>query len=251
VAFRDWSDSRKRQVRQGGAAVGLVLGVAVAFYVWHGASPPASDPATQSDTPSATSAKPRAVPDDPDMPNPKADLAIQAIANARQLAADGKFVEAEAELKKAEDAVPDMAQIKAARDEIALMQTPQGQLRIQFDKAEFAIERNDAAAAEAALAKAEQLAPQSTEIAPLRQRLQELQQRKLQHDNRVTALLTTMREAIVRQDFAAANDALNQAARLDIGNPEVLKARVELNRAHNEALKKEADKPVPSPTAPR
>jgi hypothetical protein len=144
-----------------------------------------------------------------------------------------------------------MVQTKQARDDIAVMQTPQGQLRIQLDKANLAIERNDGAAAEAALVRAEQLAPESTEIAPLRQRLQELQQRKLRRDNRLTALLTTMREAIARRDFAAADDALNQAARIDVGDPEVLKARVELNRAHNAAMKEQADKPIPSPTAPR
>jgi uncharacterized protein HemY len=199
----------------------------------------------------SSQSKPRAASDDPDLPNPKADLAIRAVANARRLATDGKFPEAEAELKKAEEAMPDMGQIKQARDDIAAMQTPQGQLRIQLNKADLAIERNDDGAATAALAKAEQLAPDSPEIAPLRQRLQELQQKKLHHDNRLTTLLTTMREAIERGDFATANDALNQAERLDVGNAAVLQARIELNRAHNAALKKEADKPIPSPTAPR
>jgi hypothetical protein len=225
-----------------------VVAIAAGFYLWQGGPHQAAAP---TDRPAPSSPKPPAVSDDPDMPNPKADLAIQAIANARRLASDGKFTEAEAELKRAEDAVPGMGQIKQARDDIAVMQTPQGQLRIQLNKADLAIERNDDAAASAALAKAEQLDPQSADIAPLKQRLQDLQERKLKHDNRVAGLLTKMREDISRGDFAGADDALNQAERIDVGNPDVLKARVELNRAHNEALKKQAEKPIPPVTPPQ
>jgi hypothetical protein len=124
-------------------------------------------------------------------------------------------------------------------------------LRLQLNRADLAIERNDTAAAEAALTKAEQAVPDSPDIAPLRQRLQELQQRKLQRDTRVATLLTAMREAIARQDFAAADDALNQAERLDVSSQLVLNARIELNRAHNAAMKKERETPVPPLTPPR
>jgi hypothetical protein len=235
-----------------GLAFGLVLATGV-YFLWQGAArPPAESASSSAASAPATNSKSRdASSDNPDIPNPKADLAIQAIAKARRLAADGNFAEAEAELKKADEAVPDMPQTKEARDEVAVLQTPQGQLRLQLSRAELAIERNDGGAAEAALAKAELIAPDSPEIAPLRQRLADLQQHKLRHDNRLTALLTAMREAIARQDFAAADDALNQAERLDVSNPDVLKARIELNRAHNAAMKEKEAAPVPSPTAPR
>ncbi len=248
MAFRDWSENRKRQLRYGAVVAVGVVAIAAGFHLWQSSSHEATSSAER---PPPTNPKPPAASDDPDMPNPKADLALQAIADARRLASDGQFAEAEAELQKAEQAVPGMGQIKQARDDIAAMQTPQGQLRIQLNKVDLAIERNDDVAAAAALAKAEQLDPQSTDIAPLKQRLKELQQRKLKHDNRVTALLTRMREAISRGDFAAADDALNQAERIDVSNPDVLQARIELNRAHNANLRKEADKPVPPLNAPR
>jgi len=242
----------KRRARYAlGLAFSLAVVAALYLFLWRGALQPPSE--TIAAAPPTTNEKPAkdASSDDPDIPNPKADVAIQAIANARRLAADGKFPEADAELKKADEAVPDMPQTKQARDDIALMQTPQGQLRMQLNRADLAIERNDIPAADAALAKAEQVVPDSPDIAPLRQRLKELQQHKLQRDNRVAGLLTAMREAIARQDFAAADDALNQAERLDVSNPDVLKARVELNRAHNAVIKKEQEAPAPSLSSPQ
>jgi hypothetical protein len=41
-----------------------------------------------------------------------------------------------------------------------------------------------------------------------------------------------MRQAIARQDFAAADGALNEAARLDVLDPLVDQARQELAQAH-------------------
>ncbi len=251
MPYRDWSESRKRQVRYGAAALLLAV-VAAASLLWQAGSDriakQAATPATISErVPETRSSNP----DDPDLPNPKADLALQAVADARRLADDGNFAQAEAELKKAEQAMPDMPQIKQARDDIAAMQTPQGQLRLQLNKAELAIERNDEGTARAALAKAAEIAPDSPDIGPLQQRLQELQQRTLAHANRLAELLTRMREAIARQDFATADDALNLAERLDVGNPAVMEARIELNRAHNAVLRKEENKPAPSLQAPR
>ncbi len=252
MAYRDWSESRKRQVRYSAMALGLVV-IAGGVLLWQQGTKEAAksvmSPAASNAA--APEAKPHPSTDNPDIPNPKIDLAIQAIGDARRLAIQGKFAEAEAELKKADDAVPGMPETKQARDDIAAMQTPQGQLRLQLNLAELAIERDDGAAAEAALAKAEQAAPDSPDIAPLRQRLQELQQRKLKRTNRVAALLTAMREAIARHDFAAADDALNQASRIDISNPDVLKARIELNRAHNAAMRNEEEQKPAGTPAPR
>ena len=71
-----------------GLAFGLALAAAV-YFLWQGAARPPAEPATAA--PAATSDKPPrdTAAEDPDMPNPKADLAIQAIANARRFAADG------------------------------------------------------------------------------------------------------------------------------------------------------------------
>ena len=49
-----------------------------------------------------------------------------------------------------------------------------------------------------------------------------------------------MREAIARGDFAAADRALNEATRLDILDPLIDPARVELARAHDAERQKEA-----------
>jgi len=49
-----------------------------------------------------------------------------------------------------------------------------------------------------------------------------------------------MRQAIARHDFAAAVRALNEAERLDIRDPAIDPARVELARAHDAELKKES-----------
>jgi hypothetical protein len=49
-----------------------------------------------------------------------------------------------------------------------------------------------------------------------------------------------MREAIARHDFAAANRALNEAERIDVRDPSIEQARVELARAQNAEQKRNA-----------
>jgi hypothetical protein len=54
--------------------------------------------------------------------------------------------------------------------------------------------------------------------------------------------LTTMREAIARHDFAAADGALNEAARIDVRDPALDAARIELARAHDADRKSKVEK---------
>ena len=161
------------------------------------------------------------------------------IADAHRLADAGNFTEAEASLQKADKVIPNSPETAQARSDIAVMATPQGQLNTQLTRARLAIDQADSAAAENALAEAERLNPQAPEIAALRQTLQTAQQKETRRNNRITALLTTMREAIVRHDLAAADGALNEAERIDLQDPSVRQARVELSRAQNASQKTE------------
>ncbi len=111
------------------------------------------------------------------------------------------------------------------------MRTPEGQLKTQLTRARFAIEHDDKATAEKALAEAERLNAQAPEIAELRQALKEAEQKDTHRGNRVTELLTKMREEIARGDFAAADSDLNAAERINIQDPAIRDARRELARA--------------------
>lgn len=164
------------------------------------------------------------------------------LGDARRLAADGKFDEARAALDKADAVMPGSADTAAARREIAAMSTPQGQLAMQLDRARAAIAQDDAAAANQALDAAEKLSPEAPEIAQLRQTLQAAQQKETHRNGRIVELLTIMREAIARHDFAAADGALNEAARIDVRDPAIDQARIELTRAHDADRKNKAER---------
>jgi hypothetical protein len=192
-----------------------------------GASPPAA-------AARRAAAAPAANPDEQELPSAaESERFMHLVANARRLAGDGKFAEAKAALDQADKVRPDQAETARARREIAEMSTPQGQLATQLDRARAAIDQDDLAAAETALVAAERLNPRAPEIAPMRQALQAEQQKDTRRASRITALLATMREAIARRDFAAADAALNEAARVDVRDPAVDEARVELARAHD------------------
>ena len=101
--------------------------------------------------------------------------------------------------------------------------------------------QDDSAAAEKALAEAERLNAQAPEIAELRQAMQAAQQKDAHRGSRVTELLTNMREAIARDDFAAADGDLNAAERINVQDPALDEARRELARARD-AEEEKADK---------
>ncbi len=252
--------STQQLIRYGVSGALAVVVVAGAVYFLD-RSPGANPPSTAEDAnppaaaPAASDAKPRAAktatpaaaptanPDEPAVPNAaQTDQMARLLGDARRLAADGKFDEAKAALDKADAVIPGSDDTAAARREIAALSSPEGQLVTQLARARAAIAQNDIAAANQALAEAEKINPQAPEIPQLRQAMQAAQQKETHRNSRVTELLTTMREAIARHDFAAADGALNEAARIDVRDPALDAARIELARAHDADRKNKAEK---------
>ncbi|HET6222915.1 MAG TPA: hypothetical protein VFE11_12140 [Dongiaceae bacterium] len=163
------------------------------------------------------------------------DRAFHLIGQARRLADRGKFAEANAKLAEADKIVPGLSEIAEARRKIAELATPEGQFAIQFDRARTAVGNEDYAEAEKALAEAERLKPQEPAIAELRQIMAEARQKEAKRSSQVAELLTTMRESIARKDIAGADRAFNEAARIDVLDPALDQARVELAHAHEAA----------------
>jgi tetratricopeptide (TPR) repeat protein len=249
--------STKQLIRYG--AVGAVAVVVVAGAVYFFDRSPTASPATTADdanppaaadpssaakpSVAANPATPAVNPNEPAVPSEaQTNQIARLLGDAHRLAADGNFAEAKAALDKADAVMPGSDDTAAARREITAMSTPQGQLATQLARARAAIDQDDAAAANKALAEAEKLNPQAPEIAQLRQALQAAQQKATHRSSRVVELLTTMREAIARHDFAAADGALNEAERMDIRDPAVDQARIELARAHDADRKNKAEK---------
>jgi tetratricopeptide (TPR) repeat protein len=236
--------STKQWIRYG--AVGALAVVVVAGAVYFFDRSPTASPATTADganPPAANPATPAANPNEPAVPSAaQTDQIARLLGDAHRLAADGNFAEAKAALDKADAVMPGSDDTAAARRGITAMSTPQGQLATQLDRARAAIGQDDAAAANKALAEAEKLNPQAPEIAQLREALQAAQQKQTHRSSRIAELLTTMREAIARHDFAAADGALNEAERTDIRDPAVDQARTELARAHDADRKNKAEK---------
>ena len=244
------SESRKRLIRFGaiGALCIVVVGGAVVLFDRSGKPLTTPSPATTASTSTAArstnktaaAARQDSSPGDPVVPTDAQNDQIRGlIADARRQAAAGSFAEAEVLLQKADKVIPDLPAIVQARRDVAAMATPQGQLATQLARARAAVDQNDSAAAEKALAEAERVNPQAPEIAELRQALQTAQQKETRRKDRITALLATMREAIARHDLAAADGALNEAERIDLQSLSVRQARVELSRAQNAGLKNE------------
>jgi len=236
--------STKQLIRYGAVGALAVVVVAGAVYIFDRS--PTASPATTADganPPAGNPARPAANPNEPAVPSEaQTDQIARLLGEAHRLAEDGNFAEAKAALDKADAVMPGSDEAAAARREITAMSTPQGQLATQLDRARAAVEQDDAAAANKALAEAEKLSPQAPEIAQLRQALQAAQQKATHRSGRIAELLTTMREAIARHDFAAADGALNEAERTDIRDPAVDQARTELARAHDADRKNKAEK---------
>jgi hypothetical protein len=228
-------------------SLGVVAAIAAAVFLFDRSDTegqPAPPPvATRSAPGPATPAARQSINVDgePVVPSEEAvERASRLIGQARRLADDGKFDEAIAKLDAADKATPGLSETAEARRRIAEMRTPEGQFATQIGRARFAIDTDDPAAAEQALAEAERLKPQAPEIAQLRQELQVAQQKEAKRSGRVAGLLTTMREAIARKDIAGADRAFNEAARLDILDPALDQARTELARAHDAERERQA-----------
>jgi len=228
------------------AGLGVVLMVSGAVYFFDRGDTAKQAATADGTTPPAAAkprvaAKPTADPDEPSaLSSAETERIAQLLGEARRLARDGKFAEAKAALDKVDAIRPRLAEAAQMRREIDQMSTPQGQLALQLERARSAIEQDDRATAEQALAEAERLNPQAPEIARLRQALLEAERKEARRHHRIAELLTEMRQAIARHDFAAAARALNEAERLDIRDPAIDPARVELARAHDAELEKES-----------
>jgi hypothetical protein len=249
------SEARKRDLRYGALVLALVLLGAGVIFLSHrndqpNATPSVSTPASTVPSGRGASTAPggrRAVtgsaaaqaaasPDDEGdgitvVNNLRRDEAVGLIADARRQALAGQYDLAEASLQRAEKAAPKLPEITQARADIARLQTPEGQLDLQLQRARLAIDHDDPAAAEAALAEAARLKPNAPQIAELRAAVRAEHDKKARREARIGQALTRMREAVARRDFGAADSALNEAERIDLQDPAIRRARGELARA--------------------
>jgi hypothetical protein len=254
LSFRELSETRKRQLRYGalGAAVILLAGGLIVLTHHTVPAPAATDaghraaapgPASSTVSTAAASTSSASVPttqpassssssDEPTIVSTQQrDAAVALIADARRQAAAGNYTEAEASLKKADAAVPQMPEIGQARADIARLKTPEGNFTTQLARARLAIEHDDSATADAALAEVTRLKPDAPEIAELKAALQAAKEKSARRETRIADALIRMREAVTKRDFAAADSALNEAERIDQQDPSVRRARGELARA--------------------
>ena len=226
--------SAQRLIRYGALVVAALVVVGGVIYVLN--RPNVDTVATAE--PAPRQAKP-AADDEALSPSEAAiDRAMRLIGEGRRLGDEGKFDEANAKLDQAEKAVPGLSETADTRRRLAETSTPEGRFATQLARARTAIGNDDDAAAEAALAEAERLKPQSPEIAELRKAFQAAQQKEAKRTSRVAELLTAMRDAISRKDIAGADRAFNEAARVDVLDPALDMARVELAQAHEAAREK-------------
>lgn len=232
--------SAQRLIRYGALGVLCVVAAGGAVYLLGlgGILAPAiptvsSEPSAAAPSRQARAARRPAAPDEATTPSDAdREQVLRLMGDARRLADDGKFSDALAALAKADKILPGQSEVAEARRDITASRTPQAQFATQISRARSAIEQDDAAAAQKALAEAERLSPQAPEIASLRQALQAAQQKDARRDSRIAALLATMREALSRRDFAKADGAFNEAARLDVRDPLIDRARTEIAQAH-------------------
>jgi tetratricopeptide (TPR) repeat protein len=213
-------------------AVGIAV-LAGGFYLFDrtDAEAPAAPPAPARQ---AATSQPRVDLSDVDSPPDEAlsDRAFHLVAQARRLADRGKFTEANAKLDEADKLVPGLSETAEARRKIAALATPDGQFALQIARARTAVGNNDYPEADKALVEAARLKPDAPEIAELRQAVRATQQKDAKRSSQIADLLASMREAIARKDIAGADRAFNEATRIDVLDPAVDQARVELAHAH-------------------
>jgi uncharacterized protein HemY len=165
------------------------------------------------------------------------DTVARLLGDARRLAEDGQIDQAKAAVDQAAKIVPGSAEVAKARLDIEQMSAPQYRLARQLSRARLAIANNDRGAAEAALDAAAGIDPTAPQIAELRQQMENTAQREDQRKRRLAALLSEMREAIARRDLVVADRALNEAERLDVRDPAIDPARLELARAQEDSAR--------------
>lgn len=219
--------------------VGAFVVLLIGLVAWHEMASPPTQAATdrpQSDRRGAVQRRELPVAPDPSTYSLRQlDDAVRQLGEARRLADAGDFVGAERMLKAAEATAPGLLEIAETRHGIEALNTPEGRLEALLVEARAATNRDDAEAALKALAAAEAIGRQTSEIARLRQAIANRQAQTVQRRERVTKLIAEMRSAVARRDFAAAYRAINEAERLDLVDPAVNAARAELARAQEDA----------------
>ena len=236
MRYRELSETRRRQIRYGALAVAVLLLAAGVIAFSHSSQRSTANPDGDAPRRSAQAQAASAASDADDDLTPtvsalRRDEAVDLIGEARRQAATGDFDQAEASLQKAKKAAPSLPEVEQARRDIGQLRTPEGGFANQLKRAQLAIDHDDVATAEAALAEASRLKPDAPEIAALRVALQQSQDKAGRREARIAQVLARMREAVSRRDFAAADSALNEAERIDIQNPSIRRARGELARA--------------------
>jgi len=234
VPYRDLSETRRRQIRYGALGIAVLLLATGVIAFSHSSQRMTAHPETPAQRQATAQAPPAPAPPDditPSVDTLRRDQAVNLIGEARRQAAAGNFTEAEASLREAGKAAPGFPQIEQAGRDIERLRTPEGSLASQLQRAELAIDHDDAAAAEAALAEASRIKPDAPEIAAMRAALQRSQDKASRREAQIAQALARMREAVARRDFAGADSALNEAERIDLQNPSIRRARGELARA--------------------
>jgi hypothetical protein len=238
VRYRELNETRRRQIRYGALTVAILLLAVGVIAFSHSnprstANPETAAPrrATQATPPAPAPSQASADDLTPTVSGLRRDEAVTLIGEARRQAAAGNFIEADASLQKAQKVAPGLPEIEQARRDIDRLRSPEGSFTDQMQRAQLAIEHDDRAAAEAALAEASRLKPGAPEIATLRGALQQAQEKTARREARIADALARMREAVARRDFAAADSALNEAERIDVQSPSIRRARGELARA--------------------
>jgi hypothetical protein len=197
-----------------------------------------AEPATPVATTNSTAAASPSDPSEEAVPSAaQMDTVARLLGDARRLAADGQIDQAKAAVDQAAKVIPGSADIAQARVEIEQMSAPQYRLAQQLSRARLAIAQDDRAAVEAALDAAADIDPAASQIAELRQVLQHTQQKEAERTRRIAGLLEKMRQAIARHDLVAADRAMNEAERLNIRDPAIDPARVELAHAQEDAAR--------------
>ena len=218
-------------------AVGVVVLAGGALYLLHRSGDEVPAPARQTAR-QAASVRPDVTNLDDTPDEAVSDRAFHLIGQARRLADQGKFDEANAKLAEADKAVPGLSETAEARRRIAELATPDGRFAVQLSRARTAVAGADYAAADKELSEAERLKPGAPEVAALRQEMQAAQQKEATRSSKIAELLAAMRESIARKDIAGADRAFNEASRLDILDPALDQARTELAQAHEAARDK-------------
>jgi len=232
--------SRQRLI-MGGIGIAVVAAIVVlALEPWHSGMTPSEANAVRGSGP-AEQTQALSYADEVTPPTPlQNDQIVQLVGEARRLVREGKFDEAELTLQKAEKISKSAPQIGQVHDEIARLKTPEGRLAAELARARVAVDHGDKPAADKALAEIEKIKPDLPELAELRATLQQQQAKIDRRDQRIKEHLVAMRDAMKRGDFGAADSELNAAARIDVTDTSVRRARSELAEAYEDARKKQA-----------